>query len=642
MHTRQTILQLARRARLMLGVSVAWLPLLPAAGQLAITEVQSAPSVTPSIRGADYLELTNFGPEPVDLTDYWVTDSTGFAFDVALNLAVFGEPSQIAPLESIIFARLGTTMAVPEDFRQWWGESNLRPDLRIAVTEWKFGGFSNEKDAVQLWHVPAAGQPQLVDRVALFESDLGNTFTYDPTTGLLDRFSVANVDGAFLAATTTDVGSPGGTTGLVPVRIVEPPTSVEVDGGTPATLVVRAIGLPRPHYQWHFNGEPIVGATRTNLVIANAHPLHAGVYTVEVSNGLTNLLSAPAALTVNTNPSCAAIVRPPADWTVALGETPIFTVAVRGYPLPDFQWQFNGVDIPGATASSHAVVASDLGRAGLYTVRVSNALCSTNASARLTVIPEWNLVITEAMASPSTNTMMFDRNDWWELTNVGTNAVNLRGFRFDDGTANTNGAFVVTDDVIVQPGRSVVWVSDLTPEEFRRWWGEENLPEDLSVISYPGNGFDSSGDAIYLWSAAGNDWVVAAGVNDTNLIPTMGVSLELDPLTGSVRFPSVEGERGSFRAAEGGDIGSPGWTSNEQRVVRPRIKSIRRDATAVTLTWSSEPDRSYEVRWRDTLGSTNWNFLTTKLAESNITTAVDTMASNIVQRFYRVILLPQP
>jgi hypothetical protein len=423
---------------------------------------------------------------------------------------------------------------------------------------------------------------------------------------------------------------------------VQAPASLEVDGGAPATLAIRVIGLPRPHYQWRFNSEPIVGATGNNLVIANAHPLHAGEYTVEVSNGLTNLLSAPATLNVNTNPSCAAIVRPPADWTVALGETPIFTVAVRGYPLPNFQWQFNGVDIPGATASSHAVVAADLGRAGLYTVRVSNALCSTIASARLTVIPEWNLVITEAMASPSTNATVSGHNDWWELTNVGTNAVNLRGFRFDDETANTNGAIVVTDDVIVRPGRSVVWVSDISPEDFRRWWGEENLPEDLTIISYPGNGFDALGDAIYLWSAFGDDWVVAAGVLDTNRIPTMGVSLELDPLTGSVRFPSVEGERGAFRSTEGGDIGSPGWTSNEQRVVRPRIKSIRRDATAVTLTWSSEPGHSYEVRWRDTLGSTNWNLLTTKLAESNTTTGMDTITSNFVQRFYKVILLPQP
>ncbi len=42
--------------------------------------------------------------------------------------------------------------------------------------------------------------------------------------------------------------------------------------------------------------------------------------------------------------------------------------------------------------------------------------------------------------------------DWWGLTNFDTNVINLRGYRFDDYPRILEGAIIITNDLIIQPG----------------------------------------------------------------------------------------------------------------------------------------------------------------------------------------------
>src|SRR5688572_19783606 len=106
---------------------------IPASGQLAVTEVQSNQSGTPVLRGTDYWELTNFGSDPVDLSEYYFVDDPGFTLPRAKNLGAMLQSQFIQPLESMIFADMREgVLTTAEQFREWWGPK-LDADVRIAV-----------------------------------------------------------------------------------------------------------------------------------------------------------------------------------------------------------------------------------------------------------------------------------------------------------------------------------------------------------------------------------------------------------------------------------------------------------------------------------------------------------------------------
>src|SRR5262249_11264325 len=161
---------------------------------------------------------------------------------------------------------------------------------------------------------------------------------------------------------------------------------------------------------------------------------------------------------VDTNPTPPTLRAPLTDVLALIRETARFSALVCAYPPPSFQWMSNGVTIPGAT--NHTLVIPDVGESmsgTIYCVRIANAYGSTNFCARLTVTPRPTLVVTEVMPSPSTNCL--NSADWFELTNCGSNAVNLLGYRFATGNQKTPSladARVVTQAAVLTPGQSAL------------------------------------------------------------------------------------------------------------------------------------------------------------------------------------------
>jgi hypothetical protein len=621
------------------------LAVLPASAQLAITEVMS--SATEDAAGEDYpdfWELTNFGTNRIDLTDYCFTDDAGAG---ACDRNLF-EGEHIDPGESIIFMRRrpGKNIQTLDEFRAWWGETNL-PE-RLQVIFYDRPGFSADNDAVQLWHWKDE-EPQLVDRVVFGEAERGFTFTYDPLTGALDAFSEAGVGLAFRAAQTLDVGSPGWTTGLVPLSILAQPRSVFVDSGDSAAFQVRANGLPRPRYQWFFNGTPIPGAAGPTFIIQQTTVQQAGSYTVEISNGIEMLESAPAILDVNTSPSCARIEVPPANLSITLGQQATFTIHVRGYPLPAIQWYFNHVEIPGATNRTLVIPDAGCEAAGIYGVVVTNPSCTTNATARLNVTRKPRLALTEAMPTVSTNAGLLGFREWWELTNFDDYPVNLRGYRWDDLPGELNGAFTITNDVIVQPGESIIFAQRMSREQFIDWWGRDNLPENLQVIRYTGNGLKATADAIRLWNPTAlrnTDYIFSVGIVhiDGDFAPIRGVSLNFwcDGPVPFIGVPSAFGQCGAFQAARSGDVGSPGFASRSVSPwPLPRILRISRDAGGVQLICETEPGQRYELQYTDSLCNPAWTTLGEHVAAGTELTIRDPTPFQTQDRFYRLVHIIQ-
>jgi uncharacterized delta-60 repeat protein len=88
------------------------------------------------------------------------------------------------------------------------------------------------------------------------------------------------------------------------------------------------------------------------------------------------------------SPVAPTIVTPPVSLTRLVGETATFTVEAAGTPPPSYQWQRDGVALPGATNATLILSNTPFTQAGRYTVIVSNASGAvTSVVAMLTVLP---------------------------------------------------------------------------------------------------------------------------------------------------------------------------------------------------------------------------------------------------------------
>ncbi|HWD90769.1 MAG TPA: lamin tail domain-containing protein [Verrucomicrobiae bacterium] len=652
--------------RFILAGFVAFISLVSAHAQLAITEVMTGEA---DKNHPDWWELKNYGTNDIDLTGYsWNDDSHG---------GLSGADS--APFTGVT-VHAGETICVTEikgvitdatTFRAWWG---LAPSVQVVVLNAADPGLGDTGDAVRLWstNFSALGSdtngldleqaPEfLVQRVNTIDISTpgadGRTITYNTNDGTYSIISTNGVLGAFVAATTADVGSPGVAQDPTPVTITQLPVSRSNTVGDTATFTNGGFSLPPLHYHWFFAGNPIDSRTpgvkltlTTNglsiLALNNVQLTNAGTYTVIAENGLQSFTNT-AVLTVVGSPTAPVIqtVTPQLDgFDAFVGQTLTLGVTASGFPAPSFQWSTNNVPLADQTNSQLSLVLSDTNQTAIYSVHVSNTAGSTNVSFNVRVIPVPNLVITEVMSGESTNNSNGDptgHGDWFELSNLGNFPVNLFGFRIDDNHQSLAQSAPVTNRTMIQPFESVVFVQNMTPDAFRTWWGS-NLPASVQVIAYngAGQGFSGSGDDVHIWNAAATtDGDQVASVNF--LAGTNGVSFGFDPTvsnqTGFLGFApdglSVVGVNGAFAASVGGDIGSPGSIVNLPRT------SISPTNGGFAISWANQPNWNYTVQYKTNLTDATWTTLTTVTSDnSTVFTIVDPTINT--QRFYRVGLTP--
>ncbi len=319
------------------------------------------------------------------------------------------------------------------------------------------------------------------------------------------------------------------------------------------------------------------------------------------------------------------------------GQSPMFTAHASGVPAPTYQWQFNGVDLVNQTNAQLTLSLTNTNQAGTYSIIASNVVGSATNSFVLNVTPKPNLVVTEVMSNEAKKGagVTISTSDWWELSNLGNFAVNLQGYRFDDNHNSFDDAQTISTPVIIAPGESVVLVQEMTPDDFRAWWGPQNLPRNLQIIPYSEIGFGNDGDEIHLWNA------VATSINDTVTDATFGnatkgVSFGYDPASRIFGGLSVAGQNGAFVAVLNGDIGSPGYLANTPTVSEAGYAQNE----GFVLKFTTQPNLNYRVEYKDNLTDADWLVLTSFTATSDSSTFTDPTAETNSARFYRVVVAP--
>lgn len=171
--------------------------------QIAITEVAPWSSGNSPV-AADWFELTNRSSNAVNITGWKVDDSSN-AFASAIALSGI---TSIAAGESVIF--LETTGAAIINFRNTWANGSLPSGLQIGSYTGAGIGLGTGGDAVNIFD--SAGS--LVTRVDFGASPSAAPFaSFDNAAGLsnvlLSTLSAVGVNGAYLTASGSEIGSPG-------------------------------------------------------------------------------------------------------------------------------------------------------------------------------------------------------------------------------------------------------------------------------------------------------------------------------------------------------------------------------------------------------------------------------------------------
>lgn len=615
--------------------------------QLAITEVHSNAGTngTPAIH-ADWWELTNYGAQPVDLTGYRFNDATGGLATGSVTLPQL----VLAAGESLILVEA----IEPSAFRQWWGEG-LSPSVQVYSYATNGIGLSSSGDSIRLWPPGTEDESATVDQVDFGSAGADSaTFVYDAATGLMTGRSVVGLSGAFAAADNGDVGSPGIAPAPAALEILTQPSSVVVNPGDSTTLSVGFRGLPRPRIQWYREGVLLAGATRSQLLLTNIGPSGVGRYRATLDNGLGMLTSTEAVVSLAEVPQAPVLTLGLTNQTALAGATVTFVAQASGVPQPSYSWRFNGTLLEGESGATLILAGVTTNQAGTYEVRAANASGTVTSSAVLQVATKPDIRITEVRSTDALDPDFSRRNgfspqDWVEITSFERAPVSLLGWRLDDNSASLTAAYTFTNDIVILPGESVILVERLTPEQFRVWWGTNELPAGLKVLTYGGSGFglSSGGDGVRLWNATAltaSDTV--ASVDFPAGSP--GVTFGYDPESGTFGGLSVEGVNGVYQAPGSidmdlgvtvKDIGSPGRIRAGAVVLPPNPPTLSASIVAgkLLVRFLGESGRQYRLERKATADATEWTTVTDMAGVAG-EMELDAGSADAAMGLYRVVI----
>jgi hypothetical protein len=167
--------------------------------------------------------------------------------------------------------------------------------------------------------------------------------------------------------------------------------------------------------------------------------------------------------------------------------------------------------------------------------------------------------ITEAMSSSG------GTDDWIEITNYGTSAVSIAGWRFDDGSFSFGSSQALSGVTTIGAGESVVFIESAggaNISSFRSFWGGL-AGVQVGYYSGSGLGLSSSGDGAIIFTGAGAEISrvsFGAATTGSSFFYGWTVAGTIDPsFNGVISSPGSIGPQVSFTSTNAlGNVASPG------------------------------------------------------------------------------------
>lgn len=386
---------------------------------------------------------------------------------------------------------------------------------------------------------------------------------------------------------------------------------------TPLTFNVRSAGTLPLSYQWRKNGTNISGADSRTYAVPSSVVGDSGSYDVVISNGEGAITNGPIAVTVNPANPPTITTNPPATPTrLQYGQINLVAGASGSTPM-QWQWKFNGNNIPGATNASLLLKDLSPGQAGVYQAFVTNQFGWTN-STTCTLSLARNLVRNGhfGTAQDGANFGVTSTNNWilaapgnWNLPTV-----NLDGTSGMGTCARINGNFnSIVQDTTETYQPNTYYTVTLQAR------GANALTVQLLDASdpYPTNWVALA--SRYVW--IGNNSVYNPKTYDfstldvsANVGRRIGIKLRHEQSGGAANMSISQVRLNAFGPAVLGNVQKPG-------------------ATQASFTINSWPGQTNEV-WTST-DLLNWSLLTAVTNVSGADTFTD-HAATAPQQFYQL------
>jgi uncharacterized protein YjiK len=522
---------------------------------LAVTAPAAAPSVIVSevspwssgnaTYGADWFELTNTGTTAVDLTGWKMDDnshSSGNA--VALN----GVDS-LAPGQSAIFLE-GDATKDAAFLTSWFGS-----DVPAGFAAGYYGGagvgLSTDGDEVNIYD----GVGGLVTGVAFGGSSSGRTFDNSAGLGsttlprpIITQLSTAGIDGAF---TTPDgqTGSPGAVQWPLTISEVAPwgnnEASYAADWFEVTNNGTRAVDLTG--WKMDDSTDDFADAVTLNGVGSLA-PGQSAVFLegdatkdaafttawfgADVPAGFAAGYYSGDGVGLSTNSDGVNLFDPVGHHVTGVS----FAGSTTDFSF-DNSAGINGTITALSVAGAHGAFTTANGQTG--------------SPGRTTAFP---LIVSEVAPWGSSNDTY--GADWFEVTNPGSAAVDISGWKMDDNSNAIGTAVALNGITSIAPGQSVIFIEgDATKAAaFTSAWFGTDVPAGFAIGYYSGAGvsLSTTTDGVNLFDAS--------GAHDTGV--SFGASID------GVSFDNAAGSNGTLTTLSalgvngavtvGGETGSPG------------------------------------------------------------------------------------
>ena len=292
------------------------------------------------------------------------------------------------------------------------------------------------------------------------------------------------------------------------------------------------------------------------------------------------------------------IISQPSNLTNLLGSTATFAVEVDGAVPLGYQWRkssinlTNGGNISGATSSTLTLSGLTQADGGSYSVVVSNSYGSAiSSNATLVVLPS----LPEALNATNLTWYTGGHADWYGQTET-----------------THDGAHAGQSGILYDLESSWVETAVTGPGQLAFWWK-----------------VSSESDFDYLILSI-NGVAVAAISGETEWEQP---SFNLGTGSQTLRWTYAK----DVTVSLGQDSA---WLDQVTFASQPMFRSVTRTDSTLTLSWSTEAGRLYQVQSTTNLAQAVWSDWGVARSATNSTMTVSDTIGPDPQRFYRVLLLP--